>query len=692
MENFYDTLRKEVTILFRKRQYIDGCYHLLIKTPLRAFTQIVSFFYFLIYPLSHDLGRSLFGQEYRMSRKDRVKLNDIRFRNIRAILFSQAGAISAFLITIFFGVISFSLTSDEGNQWQKKLPGATSCIPILVFIIKFTPAFLIFILLFPYILRRIVDHLSADDYAKTTVGSLNQQDLLVFLAYKNWLLIEDFLESVLYDVIDHKTFETFKNQQKLNWKEVDHLLFQEKDRNKKIEKLRKQIESFLNRNFKEIQQCISLVNYSFDSLRINKRELTLHVMQFSPGIFYENLISAHRYLSTAEYFIKNERKESDVEKKEATLEYYTRDFCHLLAYTICRRKKALEQLILFRDINKYIVGLASVRSTSLALKIFLRGLSELNAPDNKIDRKEQEMQTLALLHRSKAHCGADLLIHLENFLSKYENELKPYELANLADKLYQFKYEDTQEKPDIKEQLADIRFYYRTVIQESQDKYLFPSFLKTLGDLIKENPGRQIYMLMFGYSELLKQCLKKAAQLLTKNEVVVFVMQDEDSQSLDTRMFRFEANKKFEPRKTLQQNSPPENDEETPNNEKVEYNFSAKDSFIESLITPSDKVVFLAGAEFYDEVQKKLFHTNKYQRRIEAVIKSIRSRKSSPDYQQPEMWVVAEKYKIMDNFPLEADNFGRQFYRDYYETFDLYCLEDFEGDNLKLISDRPDKI
>ncbi|MBK8195746.1 MAG: hypothetical protein IPK76_22045 [Lewinellaceae bacterium] len=84
------------------------------------------------------------------------------------------------------------------------------------------------------------------------------------------------------------------------------------------------------------------------------------------------------------------------------------------------------QIAVFDETHGYIIGLASVTSTSQSLRVFIRGLSELiDLPGKGKCPYNPEFvyePFKSLLHRSKAHYGFDLLITLENFYKKNYSE------------------------------------------------------------------------------------------------------------------------------------------------------------------------------------------------------------------------------------------------------------------------------
>lgn len=403
-------------------------------------------------------------------------------------------------------------------------------------------------------------------------------------------------------------------------------------------------------------------------------------------MFYDNLNAVLRNLRTVKYFRLDEN--STTVKK-----YYIQDFCYLIADISSKRKRLLEELIFFKDTHKYIIGMASHSSTSLSLKVFLRGISEISKAyyENKITHIMYLKVLKSILHRSKAHCGVDLLISLESFERKYildenGNDVKPEKdkkanptyIAPILKSLRTYAKSvipNEEEMRKIAENLKELRQVYREKIHNTQEEIIFIEFEKAVkkAQITIEKENVAAYFIIFGYSELVRQCLRKIADSINKSNIKVFILQDDGLKALDTRTFLFELNKDFKVTERCHQGPP------------VRKSFTGKDAVIKNLVDKHDLVYFLAGAEVYDQEKLKLLHTNRYQRRVEKLVKSFNKELKG---KKPEIWVIAEKYKVYNDYPNDMTVFGDQFYQDYYETLDMYDLKKlFAEKNIKLISD-----
>lgn len=658
-------------------------------------------YYFQWYPLNENLGKALFGESnYEIPPAEVKEINNIRLKNVIATLLSQTGSLFALVITLFFGLASISFPGKVLKEILNEVIGSGGLIlfdsdPIsnetLASFLFFLASIWGFFKFSPLILRKVINHLSPEEYAKITIGSLTHGQLLTFLAYKNWGLIENLLKALELD-----------REKPMEWWELEDKILKhttEEDPITKIENYIDKLDAYLDNHFKDIQHCIFMVRGSYERLGINKRELTNHILKFSPAMFYDNLNAVLRNLRTVKYF-KLDENSTTVKK------YYIQDFCYLIADVSSKRKRLLEELIFFKDTHKYIIGMSSHTSTSLSLKVFLRGISEVSKAyyEDKITHITYLKVLKSILHRSKAHCGVDLLISLESFERKYilsedldnikqekdkkgsndkklqkDQKVNPTYIASTLKSLRMYAKSvipNEDEMRKIAESLKELRQVYREKIHNTQEETIFVKFENAVKEaqatIEKENVAA--YFIIFGYSELVRQCLRKIADSINKSNIKVFILQDDGLKALDTRTFLFELNKDFKITERCHQGPP------------VRKSFTGKDAFIKTLVDKNDLVYFLAGAEVYDQERQKLLHTNRYQRRVEKLVEFFR--KKLKGKKKPQMWVIAEKYKVYNDYPNDMPVFGDQFYQDYYETLDMYDLKKlFAEKNITLISD-----
>ena len=326
---------------------------------------------------------------------------------------------------------------------------------------------------------------------------------------------------------------------------------------------------------------------------------------------------------------------------------------------------------------------------------------------------------IALLHRSKSHYGFDLLITLENYYKKnldlrvIEYQLLPKKLKDVydnatsinKDELFLSLKKEKQKvalKTIVPKILYTIKNIYsskndkskddesnnnKVISKENLNKYIdsFKEPLKgiredvaskhdaamyTISGLFKEKFTKlinekkndsNIYILIFGYSSIVKRTLQNNNDLLSDNNVKIIVMKEDSHEMLDTRILRFELDSK-----------------------NVRNTFTGSDDFIKRLLGEKDLLVMMAGAEAFDVTNQRLFHTNNYQKRVENLILFFNNNSNKPN---PDLFVVAGNYKIYDKFP-EPNNqeFGNEFFVDHYDKIDIYNFIDLKQ-RVTLITD-----
>lgn len=646
------------------------------------FFKVIKTFYLLYFELPKEIGETQLTEfSIRELREDEKKrkvkniedkkktLNRIRIKNLETEFFANAGAIVSFLVTFYsliFAVIllfkdvlanwyiTFFSTKDRDKAAIECLEYLTEAFSILTLI---AISMFLFLLILPYIFRSVVMRLSPVDYAKISVADMNKSEILVFLAYKNWTICNSFKS----DVINSSTSVAFLNKLPSYLDSQNpYLVISENSTDVEIAqirielvKLRKIIRNFHSRKYKVIQQCIELVRATAENLTINKRELTNHLLKFSPAIFEEDLKIIETNLDTAIHLCQNSNELSE----EISLKSYVSNFLYLYETIENERLKYLEELIFLHDIHDTLMHMSSFTSTSLSLKIFIKGISETTDYN----------RAKAILHRSKSHCGMDLLIPLENFLVQQGKQ-------NAAKNLHLIKRNEEKSYGAYNTNInvfKSIRIDF-TIYEKRARKLIYKKF----GEAIERHTNtsnKKTYFIVFGYSDLVKYCIRKGAAIL-KNNVLVFVMKDNNLKALDTRVFRYELSK----HKTRLKND---------NSVVFNDTFTGEDHVIKNIVSRDDTVIFLGGAEVFDNGRKILYHTNKYQLRTEDLMNFYNQQGIDC-----KVWIVAEKYKVHNPFPDRNLLFAKEFYRDFYETLDVYDLKKFHHNNLKrnkllLISD-----
>ena len=588
--------------------------------------------YFTIYPLSLNIGNKIFQKGWSLSKfrnqvRRRREINKIRFKNIQTSFFTNTGAIFALIVTYVSLILALALPilqSSTNKPFNESTQNLLIGLSYLSFLKNLSPTiisksmYLLIIFSFTiasiaYFLRKLLDHLSPEDYANLSLINLGKSELLTFVAFKNWTILNEFRKI------------TYVNTP-INLSE------NEKDIDVKIDSLLKDLLNFKSKQYKHIQQSIALVAKSAEKLGINKRELVNHILEFSPAIFELNLGININNLKAYKYLKKNGSSSKDYENYLNNINNYINEITN-------QRITYLEQILYYNEIHEYLIGMASSISTSLSFKIFLRGISE--TAGKSLNDIEKYDQIKAIINRSKAHCGVDLKIPYMNY-SKVNNSIKLIDLDKL--------------KPENLNALKKLRLDFDTYERISKEK-IITQFEKEIQKILDHK--EVAYLIIFGFSELIKNSLKNISIKLKSSNIRIFVFQEDNVKSLDTRSFRYE----------LSRDNP------------ISINsFTAKDSLLKNLILPKDKVIFLAGVEIFTISENLLFHTNNYQTRIEIMFEKFNIKKNNTS----EMWLLGESYK----FHTSLSDINNDFFNDHYNTLDLYNLSEFNNRGaLKIISD-----
>lgn len=632
------------------------------------FSRQISASYLLFHPININLRNKILGVYNRKDGKKRIKeIDSIRVNNIYATFWSHAGTVLAFGLTIISIVFSITWTiygifGEEVKNYYL-LNNKFSTFVFVMLIID-----LIIVAVTPILLRRIIDSLPSDSYAKLSLSNLNQSQILTFIALKYWELCDDFVQEVKFGTEISKLESARDNEEFTD-------IFKEKEREKWIDLFRKFNElavKFKANSHKKIYNAKALKLEATNKLSILSIEFSHHIMKFSPYMLEFRLNSLIHNSETLLYLLEDKDFDSDpfyYEFKEVLSEISL-----LIEDLASKRKDYLFQLIAYNKIHSYVIGLASATSTSKSLKIFARGLSTvIKDTSTYIKKKEREINGafIALLHRSKAHYGFDLLISLENF---YLKNFKDDKNKNKTPELLASIKKGGKKQLSLNEEhlIGNIREDLVKKYSEAMEK-IGESFEKNFEIYCKNNVSGIFYILIFGYSRIVRNILLQKHSLLNKKNVKIFVIKEDNNEMLDTRLLRFELDDKKDM--------------------KIRDTFTGSDNFFKRLLKKSDSLLMIAGAEAFDKENNRLFHTNNYQKRIENLIAFLKeNEKTKP---QPDVWIIAGNYKIYEKFPVPKDYkfagikffFGEnEFFVDHYDKVDIYNFNDL-GIEVKLISD-----
>ncbi|WP_340066155.1 hypothetical protein [Ascidiimonas aurantiaca] len=668
---------------------------------LERMLSVLRWFYLKSNPISAEIKEK--AKELLYDPDKRIKeLNIIRFKNIITTIYYNTGALFGIFITVlslFFAFFLAFVPIFKTWPWEQRL---------LIVVIILILAFLVSFLCITAVFRKMVEHLSPEEYADITISDLGESEILTIVSLKMYELCELFTSTVVIDAklkklqkdINVTSKEVFagtseNDETELRYeKELDENLYINHELKPVIEKLYESVKTFIGRYYPLYYNTLALQNLATSRLKIQEREFSHHILKFSPAIFNSRVHTLQLSVDTLLYVITNP---NDYDERS----FKTLFNKHLGEINAIRDdieenvKRSLLQLILFNDIHKYLVGVSSLVSTSRSLKIFLRGLSRtISKLDRRYGKAETEKVKVqvknefeSILHRSKAHYGMDLLISLENFYKVKEPVFTGRGAGHktaIPELLFRLKYPKRiseiaqvkiqnppdQNVPDYFYKLVnphknDLKSLRRDMLDFSEndmDQMVVKfkrELLKRLEDL--EDPNSKIHLCLFGYSRVVRDVLKKCIPRLEKEllqKIEIFIFKDRRHKMIDTRIFRYELN-----------------------DEKPHYNirntFTGSDDLLFSFVSAKDQFIFIAGAEAYCDERKTLFHTNPYQERIESFIQRLLRHTAKPD---PEVWVIANDYKVFKgSFPPNGSFlFRHEFTSDHYDFVDLYNFKDLE--------------
>lgn len=662
----------------------------MLRLPIKYFGVFifwsVTFVYKIFYPLPKNVGDDIKSSPIDWKTKIR-ELNRIRLKNIQGVFWANAGAVFALLVAMISLVFSVFWAF---SVYQTNEPNTVTNKPIF-FLLSILLACFLTLLMTPIFVRQVTRNLPAKQFAEISISNLDPSAILIFVAYNMWLLCLRYLGAIK---LSSPCIE--ENNQSYTLVDIEEdefdghaydLMCASGDLKKFLQALQADIAQFKATYYNELNRCREIKLEATSKLGILKREFCHHILKFSPSMFEDRIntfkedVDALLFILDSGQFQKLSFKLEFEDKLKEVFRIH-HDIKH-------RRVRSLRQIVLFGEIHEYVIGLSSCTSTSQSLKIFSRGISSVTKKidENTTERERKSIydELTALLHRSKGHYGVDLLVSLENFYSRTEGQLDEEERESSltpeilrSDKrmipklLYQIKYyEETNYNSR-----ADLIFDGKALLQGLRNDLVvryreaFPPMLEKFRESLNETSngegkGRN-FILVFGYSRMVRNILKESAYTLRKYKYKVFVMKEGNTEMLDTRILRFELN------------------DQKPNL-RYRESFTASDLFFFRLLRPDDNLIMLAGAEAFSTEEFLLIHTNNYQKRVEKLIRSLEKQISNKP--KPSIWIVAGDFKIYGQFPEPNTFFGNEFYSDHYDKVDLYDFsKQAEQGRFKLIS------
>lgn len=618
------------------------------KTESIVFS-FINFLYVIIYKTDKEVINSI--KIYVENGNDHLNLiNKIKCSSTKNIIWLNTGTFFGILMSFWAFFVSLELS----------IIGSIKEMTMLHFVFAIVYAFLFVIVITPPIVKRILKNLSPKEYAIMAISNLNESEILISVSLHMNELCTRFINATN----EVKNVVLYVENEKLD----SSRLFQNINNFKEhLSLLKDSLHTFNTQNLSLYSQCVELKELAANILEIKEREFTHHVLQFSPVIFRQRLLLMMQYLENLDVFLNQSNQFENTEG----IEHCLNEINTIYQGVLKKRDNSIRQLILFPNIHYPLLRMASMLSSSKSLEFFIDGITMpiIRYETNPTKRNELNFQRqvfgelISLLHRSKAHYGMDLLLLLENYIRKYQLDHKILDFFKHALRI-NVNY-NNYTKCD-HENLSQLILYNMKHVKNLRDMYfktIHPTKSSLLSNFINSintcNGENNLYCLV-GYSRNVKQLLQSTREYW--KDKVIFVLKDDRSKMLDTRIMRFELNSGIN---------------------KIQNTFTASDSFLISLINTSNysNIIFITGTEAYFEKEKLLFHTNNYQKRIHFLLSECRVEKEKFKF-----WVISEKWKIFETFPPISLKFGSEIVSDHYDNVDLYNFNGWES-RIKLITD-----
>jgi hypothetical protein len=655
--------------------------------------------YIIIYPLNKELikeiDNNLIGKRKRGRKRE---INQIRVSNLDYAIYSNAGAILALFLAIFSILFTFFYAFQDSieNKFMILLKFSTVKVsisengtyvaPLLVFL----ASYIILLIAAPYLIRRIIRNLTPLQYAEISLNNIEQSEMLSFVAFKLYDLCLKYEKKRDLDSLN-QALNNFKSPGYSHQDLVIALNSNSFEIYNQLKNVKRNIKDFRKEFYNDYYKLVEIRKLASENLKLHPREFSHHILQFSPVLFHDQLATLFLSVDTLLYLTEGNNFAG-----RSQLIYQHLQEIYSIDENIAKGKRAVSQILLYEHTHKYLIGISSVTSTSRALSIFCRAISTIldrgykNQSRKEIDTDEVlhnqvigEFKTI--LYRSKAHYGFDLLLTVENLYKQYDCSK---EMKSVPSVLYNLRYSGhgvpgIEHQPEanvpFKElltknisEIKNIRAFLveQLEIEREAIKKEFPKKIKPY----LEKTGRKV-IIIFGYSRMVRLALRLISYHLAKDNILIFIMREDRLQMIDTRTFRYELSNAYSNR--------------------VRNTFTASDDFFRSLIRPDDHFLFLCGAEAYCPTRNLLMHTNTYQKRVEALLTYLEKmkfpkkknawQKKKPLQVDRQLWILAEKYKVYNDFPPEGYLFRKEMFSDHYDDVDLYNFTRFINKGLTVV-------
>ena len=624
-----------VLICFALRTWFPDISGKLYKRVFRFFKQSykgimfpVQLLYFFYFPNNAKVRKELAKDQYcykvlkngRYVYADHLKtLRHIRFKNIRAsALHSPASTLSIILsyigfmvsIVIYFLPLNTNLFQNP-DFWHVLL----------------TASFLL-LLPIPVYLRLYILNLPLEEYGSIHRSHLTVSEMLCMTSYKiielslafdeevAWL----FREGLLADSKDNKACYNAEGKFRMPPEMMERMkqnLSRISDCSNRLNRLSVKLQSLE----RDVQRIGVLIANLAKRLKVPEIELCEHIFQFSPTQFKEQTAKFSSNLQVAIGFISCFPE--DLTRSYAGDSLLNSMFDRILSllyecHRFYRRNQKIigyqYQNIAYRDLHEAVVGFAAEKSSCEAAKMYTRALSDTFhkyyvSEKKHICTKECFFTKIKYLyHKRKAHVGIDLHFSvfrlMEDMIEKKEMKEWDHDMVEALRAFFDVEtFKQTFEKNggDLDGFIAKtnqvmtkmIQFYTLTIpyIEKCRTKIRGQFEERYLDYFRGMDDGRQLYIITFGYSKVVRDIIKYTIPRMVKSlygeetienmerfKVVIFMPEDEGR--LDSRAIKYYLTEERQRAYLPVMISDPE--------------------FILPLLNDASKILVLMGAETFD--------------------------------------------------------------------------------------------
>jgi hypothetical protein len=420
-----------------------------------------------------------------------------------------------------------------------------------------------------------------------------------------------------------------------------------------INKFRERLRRFIQKEHSVLLRIEAMKVLASEELDIPQRRLCDHVLQYSPAMHRDRL---HKYLGGW-----GDIMDSRIDSAEDAQRF--RDLLRqnrLFLEHVEKRAGYQRQMLRNRDLHSFIVQLASMHSTSGSLHTYAEALKFLIVT-GLIRRHpiEETAARLVFLHRKqRAHPGFDLHTLLcsalrSKAMKKGTSLEEQGRLEMLASVLQTITSELTNDvikalsQPDQLKAFLTLPADLSRVVSDCRQQ-ICQRLKANYDEWFEGVPGRHRYIVSHGYSKTVLSVLKSllAAGKTAQEELRIFFVLPEEKESFDTRVMEYEL-REDDSLRTFR-------------------NFAAgTDHHLFSLLSSSDSVLVLLGAECFDE-DGWVVHPRGIAGGFGRLLERLQENKI-----RCLTTVVAESYK-RHRGSLRADT---DFYGQHFDRIELYSPE-----------------